>query len=497
MPKLSSKPLRTILPLVLAILTGCSPQPPGPGSAGDAPAPAVEARPDIVLIVVDTLRADHLGLYGYARPTSPHVDAWASRGLVFDRAYSHSGWTLASVTSLLTGLLPNQHGVGRDARDPTCFGRLPDEVETLPERLQQAGYSTAAFVNNTFLAPEFGLKQGFDHWDWRGSTETEIRSADDTVSAALAWLQTQQRPTFLLVHVMEPHTLYQPAPDLLGTFSSLTPVPPDQVITEKTIASWQTYRSKPSPAQAARAVALYDEEILTVDRALSTLFDGLATRARADQTLTVLTADHGEEFWDHGGFEHGQSLMGELTHVPLVVVGPGVEPGRVRTVVGHSDLTRALEAVAGLRAQPGGDLLALARLGPYAGPRYVISENTLYGPPRMSVVGDMRRLDVRQDTMKAVLWEVMADGSEPRQVQTADLSEEMRPLQAALLAGRGNLDMPVGVAGGQHGCAARVSDHDVFMQLQALGYLDERPDVPIDQPIDQPVAPGGPAGSGE
>lgn len=465
-----------ILPLSAALLmAGCTQQAP-------LAEPAARAeQPDIVLIVVDTLRADHLGHYGYGRPTSPRLDAWAADAVVFDRAYAHSGWTLTSVTSLLTGTLPHQHQVGRHPQDPTCFGRLPPEVITLPERLQEAGYATGAFINNTFLAPEFGLNQGFDRWDWQGSSEEEIRSAEDTIAAAQTWLAAQDQPAFLLVHIMEPHTLYQPAADLLGTFSAATPVPAGQEITGAAVVAWQTYQSQPTPAQAARAVALYDEEILGVDRALGTLIDGLAARPRADRTLTVLTSDHGEEFWEHGGFEHGHSLMGELTRVPLVVTGSGLPPGRVETVVGHTDLVRALAARAGLAAEAGGDALALARLGTYAGPRQVISENTLYGPPRVSIVGDRRRLDVRQDLMRATLWEVLPDGRETNRVQAPDLAEQIRPLQEALLAARGSLEPLTAVAGATEGCAARVSDHEVFQQLRALGYLDDRPEVPVDQ----------------
>ena len=131
------------------------------GSSGADARPSAGAQPDIVLVVIDPLRADHLSCYGHDRPTSPNIDAIASSGLLFERAYAHSGWTLASFTSLFTGLLPHQHRVGRAPGDASQFGRLAPEVVTLAEAVGAAGYATAAVMNNTFLAPEFGLNQGF------------------------------------------------------------------------------------------------------------------------------------------------------------------------------------------------------------------------------------------------------------------------------------------------------------------------------------------------
>jgi len=478
--------------------TAAAPSPPVvlvDGQVTATAAPATGPAPDIVLVVVDTLRADHLGTYGYARPTSPHLDAWAKDALVFERAYSHSGWTLASFASLLTGQLPYEHRVGRHPTNPDCFGRLPPEVDTLPERLQARGYATGAFVNNTFLAPEFGLNQGFEHWDWQGSSADAGRSADDTVAAALAWMAKQDRPVFVLVHMMEPHAPYTPPAELKGTFSAATQVPPEQALTESLFVSWQTYQSQPTVAQRARAIALYDEEILTVDRAFGHLLDGLRGRERQDRTLTVFTADHGEEFWEHGGFEHGQSLMGELTHVPLIVRGPGVKAGRVRTLVGHTDLSRALLHQGGFEVA-GDDLLSIGALGPYAGPRRVISENTLYGPPRVSIVDDDLRLDVRQDVQRLSLWKVAPDASEVERVTSPDVDARMRPLQQALLRARGTLATVPQLAGAEDGCGAAIPSYDVFQQLETLGYLDDRPAAPIDRPASAPAqpAPAQPAG---
>ena len=164
-------PLRSLAGLAAVwLLAACSSEAPTP------PPPPANDGPDIILIVIDTLRADRLGIYGHDRPTSPNIDALARNGTWFRRAYAQSGWTLASMTSLLTGQLPHQHRVCRDAVQTDRFGSLPEPETTLAESLTSAGYRCGAVVNNTFLAPGFGLNQGFDWYDYQGATNEQIRS---------------------------------------------------------------------------------------------------------------------------------------------------------------------------------------------------------------------------------------------------------------------------------------------------------------------------------
>ena len=179
------------------------------------------APPDVVLVVIDTLRADHLSLYGHGRATSPNIDALAQGGTWWHRAYAGSGWTLASFATLLTGQHPFQHRVGRDPANPAKFGRLGEDVTTLPEILGAHGYTSAAFMNNAFLAGEFGLQQGFDRYDWRPSTNQLHRSADEAVADALAWKAEQVGPSFTMIHFMEPHMDYRAPDDVRGTFASM------------------------------------------------------------------------------------------------------------------------------------------------------------------------------------------------------------------------------------------------------------------------------------
>jgi len=414
-----------------------------------------------VLVVADTVRADHLGLYGYDRPTSPALDALAAKGMRYDRAYAQAGWTLPSITTLLTGLYPHQHQVGRDPKQPDRFGCLPDTVTTLPEIAATAGYRTGAFFNNTFLAPEFGLQQGFDRYDFQGATNDNHRSAAQTVTDGLTWLAGGDTPAFLLLHFMEPHLDYQPPSDVAGTFA--TGARPDELKLipgrDNPFTLMQMRQLVPSPEGKAFTVALYDEELLAVDRAMAALSAGLAGRDR--EALVVFTSDHGEEFWDHGGFEHGHALWSELTRVPLIVAGPGFSAGSSDAVVEHLDLFQTLVAVAGglpPATSGGADLRHLP-----AGERAALSENCLYGPPCISLVDRQARLVFDPVQRAARVWALddhHETGPHP------DQQAQGQRLLAALQARRGHLD-PLTVAKG-----TRVPSFETFQQLAALGYID-------------------------
>ena len=450
--------------------------------------PVVEQRspPNILLLVLDTTRADILGVNGGTPKGSPtpNLDQFASHGLNFQRAYAQSSWTLPSFASLLSGQLPHAHGVVRDPEDETRFGRLPDETQTLAERLSAAGYATGAVVNNTYLAPEFGLNQGFDHYDFVGSSNTEHRSAANTVELGLAWLDEQTKPTFLLLHMMEPHLTYDPPADLRGTFAS----------TETTVSvpfgpgsNWQRWRQGAPPPEEQEAEVirgLYAEEVLGVDREFGKLLEGLDARDLRGDTLIVVTSDHGEEFWDHGAFEHGHSLMGEVTRVPLIVSGPNLGLGTVDVVVQHVDLTQGLLIAAGLGLQEdlvGANLLGLAALSEGVvgdlrtrtpqrdlPSRYALSESVLYGKQRLSIVSQDHRLVLDIESGQATVWKVNAHGREQELVKLEDQSVVGKPLLKILRSIRGNLDEgPVSPG------PALPPESEIWTQLANLGYIEK------------------------
>lgn len=287
-------------------------------------APERETPPAVLLIVGDTVRADHVGCYGYERETTPALDALAGEGERFDRAFAQSSWTLPSIASILTGQPPHVHGAGRAEG-----GVLPlrTEVATLAERLQAAGFATAAWINVLWLAPQSGAQRGFDVYDYRktDATNRTMRDAKATTDAALAWMRRQRdAPFFMTVHYFDPHLTYDPpapydemfrpqeAPRLPRGFGSA-----DQVF-EIRSGSRQL-----DTAEKEALVARYDGELRYMDDQIGRLLDGLRDLGRWDDALVIFVSDHGEEFWDHGGFEHGHTHYREMIRVPLIVKRPG------------------------------------------------------------------------------------------------------------------------------------------------------------------------------
>jgi arylsulfatase A-like enzyme len=432
----------------------------------------LKEHPDIVLVVIDTLRADHLSLYGHSRLTSPNLDAIGRDGVWFSRAYAHSGWTLPSFSSLFSGLLPHQHGVGRDRTNIHLFGRLRPEVQTLAELLADGGYRTAAVMNNTFLAPEFGLSQGFESYLWQGASNQDFRSAKDTVDEGMAWLDTAEQPAFLVLHFMEPHANYDPREAVRHRFTKAGEAPVPVPFTYQDGQREEPY----SELDIEYLKALYDEEILDADLGVGHLVQSLRDRNSFDQTVLVVTSDHGEEFWDHGRFEHGQNLHSELTRVPLVMHGPGLMGGEVDVVVEHLDLFETLLELGGMESPvPAGEsLLGLLEMlsdpsyGAQLARRTAVADNTLYGPPRVSITDYGARMLLDQARGRAEVWKVDEDGLERRQLSGSQQQTEYERLQSRIFARRGNLE-PLEV---DSSTGFVMDDSEIFEQLQTLGYLE-------------------------
>ena len=294
----------------------------------------------VILIVVDTLRADHLGLYGYDRPTSPTLDAWAAEGRVFEHAFAPAPWTLPSFASIYTGRWPLIHQGGRaGARTPDGSPSYLAPVERVPmvaELLQEEGVLTMAAVTNSFLTPAYGLARGFDMYDVDTAGGNGVyRPAAEMVRRALALVdQADGQPFFLVVHLMDPHQNYGAPPPFRGIWT-------DDIASDFTlpIANLNGRQLEDLlPADRAFVIAAYDEEIAYVDAQLGVLRNGLADRGVLETSLLIFTADHGEELFEHGANDHGHALWQELLHVPLVVWGPGIEPGREPTPVSLVDI---------------------------------------------------------------------------------------------------------------------------------------------------------------
>ncbi len=337
-----------------------------PAPAAPAPADRPSRTPDVLIYLIDTLRADHLGLYGYRRPTSPEIDRFAEQAVVFDHALAQSSWTRTAVVSLMTGLLPQVHGVNR--RDE-ALGR---SAVTLAEILAGAGYRTAGFITNGNVDQTFGLGQGFDGFFYLNESQEEPafhQLADRLNRRAFPWLEERARagaerpPYFLYLHATDPHAPYTPPEPFRQRFAP--DVDPEIGLIDN-VHDISAGR-KPAPAGTAGAfIDLYDGEIAWNDHHFGRLLAKLRELGLYDSTLIVLLSDHGEEFDDHGGWEHGKTLYGEQLRIPLVVKLPRGEAAgrRVGEIADQVDLLPTVLDVLGLEPPPGLDgrsLLPLVR----------------------------------------------------------------------------------------------------------------------------------------
>jgi arylsulfatase A-like enzyme len=299
--------------LVAALAAGCRTPP-------AAPLPA-----NLLLLTLDTTRADRLGCYGYARPTTPRLDALARDGVAYTWALSTSSWTLPAHATLLTGRFEPSHGARYDPsgplslldavsgpRDWSGYRVRPlgqDEV-TLAEVMRRAGYATAAVVAGPWLERAFGLDQGFDYYDDDRIDTANGRRAEDVTATALRWLERpRDGPFFVFLNYYDPHGPYS-APEPFGHAF----LAPDARLTEG-VPSGEELRAR------------YDAEVLYMDHHLGRVLDGLRQRGLYDRTLVVVTADHGELLGEHGLIGHGQHLYQEELRVPLIVKAPRGEAG--------------------------------------------------------------------------------------------------------------------------------------------------------------------------
>lgn len=288
-------------------------------------------RPHVLVYLIDTLRADHLGAYGYDKPISPHLDAFAARAALFENAMAQTPWTKPSVASIFTGLWPHAHGANlrSDSLDPAH--------RTLAEVLRDAGYRTAAFVTNPNVSESFGFDRGFEYFEFQHAIDgfalnTALfdwhdRNADPT------------RPLFLYVHAFDPHGPYEPPERFRRAFAG------DVAATVAKNPRRMINLLDGGYVPVTRDVlddliALYDAEIATADHAFAALLEGLAERGMAEEEMVIIVvSDHGEEFHEHGGFRHRRTLHAEVIHIPLIIRLPGpASPRRIAARAQHMDL---------------------------------------------------------------------------------------------------------------------------------------------------------------
>ena len=348
-------------------------------------------QPLVVVLLVDTLRRDSLSCYGSARPT-PAIDRLAAEGARFEQAIASSGWTLPSAASLLTGVAPPVHQArGKNTR----LTPISPDVRTGAEVLAAAGVRTLAFTNAAFVNPLLELTRGFEFVSHHHAYNHEIRRADATIDAALAKLaEDDARPTLCLIHLFDPHLDYDPPGEYAKLYAA--------VGARHSALQWKDcsqvlpgQREAVTPEHAARVRAAYDAEIAFVDAEIGRLLVELERRGDLARATIVLTADHGEEFWEHGAFEHGHSLYDELVRVPLVLRTPAAAPGQVLDLpVRTLDLMPTLCELFGVPPSPqfeGRSLLPVLR-GEDREPRPVVLDGTLYGHDKVALRTERHKL---------------------------------------------------------------------------------------------------------
>ena len=463
------------------------------GACSDPEAPA--PQPNVLLISIDSLRADHLGSYGYGRNTSPAIDGLAAEGVLFEQTMSSTSWTLPSHASLFTGLPIAGHGC--DSKRT----KLRPAAETLAERLQSAGYRTAGFWSGPYLHPVFGLGQGFDEYvncasfgyfeDQvpGGQRKANQQSHEDITNPkltreVLGWLdrrhaESDPKPFLLFVHMWDVHyDFFPPAPydvmftgDYAGTAdgTSMRKLPGQEL----------------DQADKDHTRALYDGEIAWTDFHVGKILKRLEAQGLKDNTLVILTADHGEEFWERGNFGHRKNLFEESVRIPLILrYPPSVPEGiRVKSMTSIVDVLPTVLEVLGLQASWDaeglqGSSLVPAWRGQAAAPeRWIFAELKRPRPGDSRVAlrkGDWKLLYHSESQELLGLWDLESDAEE-RSNRLRESSPESDALRRSAQEAYGKLRklQERDLYAGSSLDGEQEIPEDVHDALHGLGYVEE------------------------
>ncbi|MGB0684674.1 MAG: sulfatase [Planctomycetota bacterium] len=372
--------MRAAALLSLLLLLSCS-----GGEEADGPIDFGDRRP-VILISIDSLRADFTSPYGHVprfapnEVTTPFLNRMAAEGVVFERASAASSWTLPSHMSMLTGMNPLEHAI-RSRK-----WSLNPDVGLVSNKFQRAGYATGGVFSAPFLHPVWGFHRGFDMYvpgpaylgtleaaealaanrksdtvtELHDTSHTDNRTAEPVIDKALAWLEEDRRyaePFFLFLHLWDPHYDYFPPEDYRARF-----VPEDDgnVVGDELMKPDRV----PGPEEMEVLKALYEAEIRYTDDQIARLWEQLEAWGIADAVIIAVTSDHGDEFLEHGDRGHHHTLYEEVIHVPLVLRAPGIAPAGVRVggTVSNIDLAPTLLDLAGLEPWPNRSGSSLAPL---------------------------------------------------------------------------------------------------------------------------------------
>jgi arylsulfatase A-like enzyme len=432
---------------------------------------------NLLLVVLDAARADHFGVYGYARPTTPSFDALAAEAVVFDRAFSNASFTRPAIASLFSGQPPGWHGVLQ-------LGHLlPGEVTTLAEALAAHGYRTAAFTENPLIDRAYGYGQGFEVFRRlhggeparmadaaKRVDELDLSNSREHVGEMLAWVPgpKSEGPFFLYAHFLRPHNPYHALPEHVGRFTGAYTGP----LTGRTeqLTAINAGRIRVGAEDLAHLIDLYDENLLSADSLLGALVDGLRAKGLIDSTIVVVFSDHGEAFLEHGTVLHGLQVYREDLRVPLLVRFPSamaIPPQRREEAVQLSDLMPTLLGALGIPGNarpPGRNLMPL-----FSGHATPAARSALvsHGITATSLQeGDLKyiRLELGDDA-KDLLFDLANDPGELHDLapDRADHAARMRAGLAEALASQ---------RAGAPPSSTEATGDEFREHLRVLGYLD-------------------------
>ena len=408
---------------------------------------------DVILIVVDTLRAQNLSLYGYERSTSPNLERFAKDAVTYEMAISTANWTVPAHASMFTGLLPSYHGAQRVPGDRILATPINPQARTLAEILHEHGFRTGAFIGNTtYVTGILGFNRGFEVFATRFPDNSN--HAPSIVAAALAWLAENRQPAFQFLNILDPHEPYEPPPPFDTRFPGRVPA----------LGAYLTRKvndgEKVTPEMRAHFLSQYDGEIAFTDEALGRFFADLRKMDRYDRALIIVTSDHGELFGEHGLAGHGNATYEPLLHVPLIVKYPGNRRAGERVERRVSTLgvfATVLEATA--LPKPDG-----VQSVPFDEHHPVWVEDVdFFGASAIVGYDDHWKIvrSVNGSEEKIRLWDLAADPDETGPVADAGAAAALRERLAAFAA----LPRPSNAE------PAPVIDPEREAQLRALGYV--------------------------
>ena len=412
--------------------------------------------PNIVFILIDALRADHLPCYGYNVDTAPHLTALAAQSVVFRRVIAPSSWTKTSMASIMTGRIPSRHGaIG-------VQDILPAGITTVAKALAENGYRTIGVNTNPWLKPNFGFDAGFDIYS-SITIPNNFVSASDVNNEANRLLAKNigKRPIFMYLHYMDVHAPYWPAPQYFSKPALV--VPGMGAVADKQLEKLYRKEGLDSPAIRQRVIELYDAEIRGVDSAIGQLIIEMKKNAALVNSAFMITSDHGEAFREHGTTEHGKNLYPEVYEVPLILNWPGrLPPAHINAQVCSIDIAPTLLQLAGAKASDSFEGQSLLPIESVTKERISISEvarNSYIPDLDYVAVISSRHLYVREKTTNKIeFYDLLSDPGATHNLGPAhpDIAEYAKIEQSQQ---------------GQTATKQIELDEQTREQLKSLGYL--------------------------